>query len=335
MATLAATRRARSLLLIHQSSLRSRLLPHRRTFHASLQPRFLDTCFEIAHTALTGVHSFTGLPWVATIPCFAFVARMFILSPVTIYLHRLNSRRATLKPALLAWVHVIRIKVQQEHGAKGPDFCHKELAKQHARKSNEINRRHGTQLSRNLLSLVQLPFFLIIVETLRKMCGANKGLLGLVTDRGSQDYQSIIEAIPLEQLIAPDLGNDLLPFEESFGSEGALWFPDLLVPDPMMILPFTLSACLFLNIYYQTSRYEGMSESKWMRRLSSSLKVLALASGPMTLQVPSAMLLYWISSSLFGLGQLVLMQRLSPRKKPPQPCMAREQRLLLGASPSK
>lgn len=331
MATLAFARRA--LLPIHQSSLRSRVFPHRRAFHASFQPRVLDTCFGIVHSALTSMHSFTGLPWVATIPCFALVTRTFILSPITLYLHKLNCRRATLKPVSLAWVYAIRTKLQQEHGAKGPEFCQKELVKQHSRKSVEINRRHGTQASRNLVSLLQLPFFLIIVETLRKMCGANKGLLGLVTDGVPQEYQSVIEAIPLEQLIGPNLGEDLFPFEESFANEGALWFPDLLVPDPMMILPFVLSGSLFLSIYYQTSRYDGMSESKWLRRFSNSLKVLALAAGPLTLQVPCAMLLYWISSSLFGLGQLVLLQWYMPLKHILKPCKARSQRDSIGVRP--
>lgn len=325
--------RRRASLLTHQLSLRSRLLPQRRAFHASPQHRFLDTCFVMVHTTLTSMHSFTGLPWVATIPCFALAVRIFFLSPFTIYSHNLNRRRAALKSVSLAWVHGIRKKVRQEHCAKGPDFCQKQVLKEHYQKSVEINRRHGTQLYRNLISIVPFPFFLIIVETLRKMCGASKGLLGLVAGGVSQEDQSITEAIPLEQLIAQDQGKDLFSFEESFGNEGALWFQDLLVPDPLMILPFALSATLFLNISYQTSRFEGISESKWQRRFSRSMKVLALASGPLTLQVPSAMLLYWISSSLFGLGQLVLMQRYMPRKSLPKYFKDRKQPVLIGAHP--
>lgn len=314
----------------HRLSLHSRLLPRRRAFHASSQHRFLDTCVGVVHTALTGLHSFTGLPWAVSIPCFALVTRTLILSPITIYLHKLNCRKASLKPVSMAWIHAMRIKVQQEHGPRGPVACQQELVKLQRRKTNEIDKRHGTQSSRNLLALVQLPLFLLVVETLRKMCGASKGLLGLVA--APQEYESTIEAIPLEQAIAPDHG-ELFSFEESFGNEGALWFPDLLVPDPMMILPFALSGSLFLSISYQASRMKGTPQTKWQRRFLNGMKVLALASGPLTLQVPSAMLLYWLSSSLFGLGQIVLMQWYMPMKPRPTPCKARDQRVLLGARP--
>lgn len=329
MATLASTRRV--FMPIHQLVLRSKPSPHSRAFHASSQHRFLDTCFGIVHTGLTGMHSFTGLPWWATIPCFALVVRTFILGPLTVYLYRLNRRRDILKPVILAWAHASRKKIYQEYGAQGPEICHKKLIKELGRKSREIHRRHGAQVWKNLLSLGQLPFFLVIVETIRKMCGTHMGLLGLMTAGVTQGDLSILETIPLEQLIAQDQGKELFTVEESFGIEGALWFPDLLVPDPLMILPFALSGSMFLNILYQTRRNSGLSESKWSRRFGNSMKVLAFAIGPLTLQVPSAMLVYWISSSLWGLGQVVLMQRYFPRKPVLKPCKGREQQFLLGA----
>lgn len=331
MATLASIRRA--LLPIHQLSLRSKLLPHRRAFHASSQHRFLDTCIGAVHTTLIGIHSYTGLPWVATIPCFAMVLRIFILSPITIYMHQLNRRRAMLKPVSLAWVHTLRVKVHQEHGFKGPKVFQKNMIKEYNRKSAEIRRRHGTQLWRNLTPFIQVPFFVIVAETLRRMCGANEGLIGLLTTGLFKENGSEIEAIPLEQLITQDQGKDPFPFEESFGNEGALWFPDLLVPDPLLLLPFVLSGTLFLSIFYQSSRSAGGAGSKWQRRFSNGIKVIALASPLLTFRVPSAMLLYFISSSLFGLGQFVLMDRYFPRKPNPKPCKPQDKRVLLGARP--
>lgn len=331
MATLPRIRQA--FLLTHQLSIRSRLLTQRRAFHASPQHRFMDTCCMVVHNTLTSMHSFTGLPWVATIPCLALVVRILFLSPVTIYTHNLSRRRAALKPMLFAWAQGIRIKVHQEHGAKGPKFCQKQVVKEHLRKAAEINKRHGTQLYKGYLSILPFPFIIIVIETLRKMCGVSQSLFVLVASGFLPEDQSITEAIPLEQLIAQDQGKDLIPFEESFGNEGALWFQDLLVPDPLMILPFALSATLFMNISYQTSQMEGISESTWQRRLSRSTKVLALAAGPLTLQFPSVMLLYWISSSLFALGQLVLLKRYLPLKSLPKSFKNRKQQVLIGARP--
>lgn len=330
MATLASTRR--TFLPVHRLVQGLKPLPHRHSFHASSHPRFLDTCFGIVHASLASMHSTTGLPWVATIPCFALAVRAFVLSPFLIYLHRLNSRRAKLRPMALAWAHLIRKHVRKEYAAEGPDFCQKHMERQYRKKMTEIHRRHGTQLWKNLISLGQFPIFLIIVETVRKMCGAHKGLLGLMMPGASDENQSM-EAIPLDQVIAQDQGTELFLFEESLGNEGALWFPDLLVPDPMMILPFALMGTLFLNINYHTSRNDGAPVSKWSRRFTRGLKILALASGPLTLQVPSAMLLYWVSSSLCGLGQLVLMERYFPLTTTVKACKSGQKRFLLGARP--
>ncbi|KAI9697060.1 MAG: hypothetical protein M1836_005021 [Candelina mexicana] len=113
----------------------------------------------------------------------------------------------------------------------------------------------------------------------------------------------------------------LIPVESTFATEGAFWFPDLLVPDPHLLLPFILSGTMFTNIWLNTRlQNDGTEPSVFKRRLTNSLKFVALIIGPATLQMPSAMLVYWISSSSFAMLQNLLLDWIVPLDKPVKPC---------------
>jgi len=109
-------------------------------------------------------------------------------------------------------------------------------------------------------------------------------------------------------------------------AEGMLWFPNLLLPDPSLFLPFMLSATLYTSasfcILYRMNAYSNQSvevavavrvdNKAYGLRMSRSKKVLALAAGPATLQFPSVMSLYWISSGLCFVGSKFLFRRWMP-----------------------
>ena len=61
------------------------------------------------------------------------------------------------------------------------------------------------------------------------------------------------------------LDTTALAIESSLATEGALWFPDLIVADPQMILPFMLSGAILLNL----SNAGGAT--LWQKRLKRSL----------------------------------------------------------------
>lgn len=110
----------------------------------------------------------------------------------------------------------------------------------------------------------------------------------------------------------PEILNPLT-MEPSFASGGCLWFPDLLVPDPYHILPFAVSGLLLMHVIPQTEAelrsLFGMRPAAGSRRIvidgarsrgSMALRrlliVLALAIGPVTMDMPAALHLYWASS---------------------------------------
>jgi hypothetical protein len=87
---------------------------------------------------------------------------------------------------------------------------------------------------------------------------------------------------------------DVNPFyDPSFANEGILWFPDLTAADPMHCLPFAISGLMFYNIWRGTQLLKGTS-----RRKRSPMLVIAAIMGPVLWNVPSGLLLYWVTSNL-------------------------------------
>ena len=317
---------SRVLHFRHHSNLQNITRPLRsRAFHTSpkCQSSLLDVCYSQAHTVITGLHSLTGLPWVVTLPLTAFLVRAVVISPLSIYSHRITRRQLALQPLLQAWRFPLQRKVFKETAALGPSAAQKKLLKALASKRRELNKRFGTGNWKRFLPVLQLPVWLIVIETIRKMCGTHAGLLGLLT----RTSQEAVEQ-PGTDSVA-EVSPSVVPVEESFSGGVALWFPDLLLPDPLLILPFVLSGSLFANIHFNSSR-PGVTPSNFSRRLTNTLKILALAIGPATLQVPAAMLIYWISSSLFALGQHAILEWYMPASPSVKPCRPRQRQDMIG-----
>ncbi|PQE07437.1 hypothetical protein CJF30_00007167 [Rutstroemia sp. NJR-2017a BBW] len=273
------------------------LPPSYRSFHATPRSQFLESTLTSTHAVLESLHSITGLPWAYTIPLAALAIRTALFLPIGIYARRATQRQMELRPLVLAWQHVYM----------------KEAVKELRKKQHEIYARFHCGPWKHYLGFVQLPVWLVVVETIRSMCGARDGLLRWIA---SLFTASAAKGVGVEAAAESGQTMGSLLFDPSFATEGALWFPNLLVPDPMLALPFILSGSILLNLSGVPSR----SQSKWNRRLTNSLKVLALAIVPLTLQMPSAMLVYWTSSSLLAYGQAKFLDVMMPVKKPVVPC---------------
>jgi inner membrane protein COX18 len=137
-----------------------------------------------------------------------------------------------------------------------------------------------------------------------------------------------------------------LTLEPSFSTGGCLWFPDLLVPDPYHILPFAVSGLLLMHLIPETEAelrsLFGMRPAAGSRRiviagarsrgslaLRRALMVLALAIGPVTMDLPVALHLYWASSVGCSLVVTKGIRRLLPIPRVPvKPCSGLEVPLL-------
>ncbi|KAJ4307211.1 hypothetical protein N0V88_000590 [Collariella sp. IMI 366227] len=114
--------------------------------------------------------------------------------------------------------------------------------------------------------------------------------------------------------------------------EGCLWFENLMVADPLHILPYILSAIMIANVLPRnhlgfqvlfgagTYRTRDMEASaKWRLRLQRGMLTLAMAVGPLTVDLPAALHLYWIASASLTWIQTSLIQRLMPLPTNPAP----------------
>ncbi|KAL8787124.1 MAG: hypothetical protein Q9195_007906 [Heterodermia aff. obscurata] len=182
----------------------------------------------------------------------------------------------------------------------------------------KIRRAMGVQYWKSALTYVQLPVFIVAIDTMRAMCGVERGLLGLFSRAPSE------EGTTATKEAAEKAVSSL--FEPSLATEGALWFPDLLVADPALVLPFALSASLLATIFFHERRIQKAGETfpKWRIWVGRVLKSWALIIGPATLHLPTGMLIYWISSAWFAFGQNLLLDRYLPAKPIVKPCKSRK-----------
>lgn len=284
-----------------------KLPPACRSFHASPQPNFFEDVVSSAQYLFDGIHSATGLPWAYSIPLTALAIRTTLILPLGIYARRTNQEQMALSPLIYSWTHQLRRETMREVGHLGPVAAQRTLVKKMRKKRNEIYSRWGCGTWKTYLSWMQLPVWLTAIEAVRKMCGKESGLLGLIFGSSSEgkEIQEALRASGVELTLA---------------DEGALWFPNLLAPDPMLLLPFMLSGVMFLSLSHNATKNPSVGQ----RRVMNTLKIVALAVGPLTLQVPSAMLVYWISSSSLALGQAFLLEKLIPVKPPVVPCKPRK-----------
>lgn len=304
-----------------------------RSFHPSPTPRVYAEVIYGAHAFIDSIHSVTSLPWVAVLPFTAIIVRTFITLPLTIYTRKNTQKQWDLTPLMTAWSHQIRKDTMRQKGHLGPAVVARDAAKELRIKRRQIYRRWDCSRWKGFVPMVSLFVWLPVMETIRNMTGANVGILGLVMGEDGYKGKASNVGVSSEQAtVSPESLVTDLPrnqnqfFEPTLVTEGGLWFPDLTASDPLLLLPFMLSASMFLNLMpsrRKSLNVPGATVSTSQRRLTNILKVMALAVGPLTLQMPAGMLIYWITSMTLGYIQSVVLDIYMPLRPPVLPCGTR------------
>ncbi|EGD96849.1 hypothetical protein TESG_04277 [Trichophyton tonsurans CBS 112818] len=260
----------------------------RRNFHASNPNRIIDSSVLVAHDVIQGFHSITGLPW--------------------------------LNPLLLTWSRVCQKKAMDEAFREGrhlfPKAIEASWQQDFKMKRKELYKRWKIRPWASYASILQLPVWLAMMESLRRMVGMSGGLLSII--------QSWIES-------KVD-GAPIIEVEPSMATEGALWFTDLLIADPTHALPVVLAATMFTNVTWgwkvksaaeisKLQRSEAIRERAF-KTLKRVLQGLSIWLAPVMIysQAPAGLLIYWISSSTFATAQTQIVRRVMRTKAPPAPC---------------
>lgn len=284
-------------------------------------PTTLSSALSLTQSLITTLHTTTLTPWYLTIPLLALTLHLAARLPLSLYTRRIHVRRAGLVPLLQAWRARHTMAVAASPARKD------EVAKRLALTTKRVYHKWGVERWKDSVGLAAMPVWLVGIEALRRMCGGPKGLIGTVVfGPGAAEGEG-----------GAGVGEGLA---EGLSTGGCLWFPDLTVADPLHLLPFALSVVLVANVMPRTQvgarRMFGLDGGgatapmgKTSERLRRGLVVMALAIGPVTMDLPAALHLYWLSSSTLSLLQTELTAYFMPLPNSTlRPCTEMELRFI-------
>ncbi|XP_064543617.1 cytochrome c oxidase assembly protein COX18, mitochondrial [Drosophila montana] len=237
--------------------------------------------------ALTQIHDYSGLPWWAAIVLSTFLFRSVVTLPLTIYQHRITARIEQIALEMPALVEELKREAAMA----------KQKFKWSDKQTQIVYRRSIKKQWQNLI--------------VRDNCHPMKTVIVL----WGQIPLWIFQSVALRNLVymLPDpttLKAQIIATELTIGGIG--WIPNLTVVDSSYILPVTLGLINLAIIELQT-----MTRSRPPTRLqniaNNAFRGLSVLMVPVACTVPSALCVYWVASSSFGLAQNLLL--LSPEMR--------------------
>ncbi|GME34713.1 Membrane insertion protein OxaA/YidC [Neofusicoccum parvum] len=293
--------------------------------------------FELLHSA--------GLPWAVALPAGAVVVRALVVMPFfQIPARKAQQRSSTLMPLSHAYAILMKHRSHQLFYSSGPRHARTVARNLLAGYNASMRKRWLTERWRQMLPVAGVPIFVVVAEVIRRMAGAKSGLLGLIfgspssasgaaeTAGAQAAGQAADGATDALDAVAQWKGTTSLPssvpdtavfsdwLEPSFAREGALWFPNLMLPDPLMILPFVVSGITLASLYRGSKPVSKDTEKPVGMVLRRILMTVALAIGPMTLHMPAGILLYWTASTSCAFLAHIYLDKYYPLRMPPKPC---------------
>ncbi|KAI0830932.1 hypothetical protein F5Y06DRAFT_205147 [Hypoxylon sp. FL0890] len=308
-----------------------RLLPHRygsqpgvRSFH--IAPAALAVV-QATQEAIISLHSITHIPWFLMIPCVAIGINVVFRLPLNIYTRRIYQGRSKLGLVLQGWSWRIERDVHQEGVSVAQHK--KEVRKRYKKAASRIYRKMGLQGWKLYSSILGFPFWLTGIESVRRICGGPRGILGAFLTGRNEDAATasstqgdvetaISSTVAADHVSTVDPSTASLVAEHarhlpdpSLTVEGYLWFPDLSVADPYHLLPLALSIVTVANLLPKTRaelrRLVGLKAddgstvetpgTQSQLRMRRGLILLGSMIGPITADLPAALHLYWLTSS--------------------------------------
>lgn len=236
---------------------------------------------------LVQIHDFTGLPWWASIIFSTFLFRTVVTLPLAVYQNKITSRLENLTLEMPAIVEELK---------KETAFAMKKYnwTQQQAR---QIYNRSLKKQWNNLI--------------VRDNCHPAKTLIVLWGQIPLWIFQSVAIRNLVYMLPDPNLLQTKLIFTElTIGGFG--WIPNLTEVDSSYILPIVLGL-VNLSIIQMQSALRTRPPTRLQRYVTNAFRVLSVEMIPIASSVPSALCLYWVSSSVYGLIQNLIL--ISPRVK--------------------
>lgn len=278
-----------------------------RQFHPTRPTRLVNEVLDASAGLIHGVHSVTGLPWFASIPLTALLVRTAVGLPLQIYT-RVNARRERdIAPLIHSWQVYYQNEARKLPPEKQDVALMKKVRNETAAKQNLLRKDWNVASGYKFANLLQLPVWFSLMESLRGMCGNKNGLVPWLL--------SLVESsdTPAESLH--------LTVEPTLANEGALWFPDLLAGDPSGVLPALLTLSILMNVRtgWTVTPLLAMADmpklqmyqATFFRGLRVFIQIMAINVGASAAfyEMPTALLIYWISSTNVATLQTYLLEK--------------------------
>ncbi|XP_071315106.1 mitochondrial inner membrane protein OXA1L isoform X2 [Trachinotus anak] len=91
----------------------------------------------------------------------------------------------------------------------------------------------------------------------------------------------------------------------SMQTGGLLWFPDLTAADPFYILPIAVTGTMFFIL--ELGAESGIDNPN-LKAMKTVFRIMPLVILPLTINFPTAVFTYWLTSNCFSLGQVALLR---------------------------
>ncbi|XP_077388323.1 LOW QUALITY PROTEIN: cytochrome c oxidase assembly protein COX18, mitochondrial [Festucalex cinctus] len=230
---------------------------------------------QVAHSApvrlaedfLVQVQQTSGLPWWISIAVSTLGVRTLITLPLAVYQMRIFAKVEALQPEIEALAKSLRYHVSLRASERGwtDKQSRFQFQKNLQRLASQLYVRDNCHpMKASLLVWVQLPLWISLSLALRNLSLRHAELEGSLT------------------------------------TGGALWFPDLTLPDSTWLLPLGLGLTNLLIVELFSLRKPNMSA--FHKVVRNGLRCLSVLMIPIAAGVPSAMSLYWWCSSVVGLA---------------------------------
>ncbi|XP_060103733.1 cytochrome c oxidase assembly protein COX18, mitochondrial [Heteronotia binoei] len=231
-----------------------------------------------AEAGLAGLQAASGLPWWATVVASSALLRTGLTLPLAALQARVLAKLENLQPEVRGLAQRLRLEVslcaQQRRWSPWAARFH--FRKNLKRIVSELYVRDNCHpFKASLLIWIQVPVWVFVSFALRNFS------IGRTASEG-------------------------LPVQEQLSMGGTLWFTDLTAPDQTLLLPITLGVLNLLIVEIFVLQKTKLSRiQKYATHFFRGMSVLMV---PVAATVPSAMALYWVSSSLMGLSHNLLLR---------------------------
>ncbi|KAK1141201.1 hypothetical protein N8T08_009240 [Aspergillus melleus] len=290
-----------------------------RHFHPTGSRPFIAEALSVSSGFIYAIHSVTGLHWAVSLPLTALVVRTTVAMPLQIYTKIQARRERDTIPLLHAWREYYQKDLRKRKSSNQlalPGGARTKVLKAMAAKQRALHKRWNVARFWKPLNFLQIPIWLSIMESIRAMSGSTSGLVPyLLTFLESPEASAALKGA----------------VEPSLATEGALWFPDLMAGDPTGILPAVMTASIILNIRTgwkapALSELSDLPRLELAKKLSvkglrAFIQILALNVGLSSYyhQLPTALMLYWITSTNTATLQTYLLDKYMIFNQPLKP----------------